>query len=120
MIDVKQLTDKEIFSKASMYNVLLYLTLQDDSLKHIPNLYHLMGKKFIDFLKLYGGQTIELPTIDDLTYSFWEFEVFYDKITTGKNWGQVAKKHKLSQSEIKALKNKFKKFCVNSIDLPKG
>jgi|JI9StandDraft_1071089.scaffolds.fasta_scaffold671852_2 Mor family transcriptional regulator len=113
------LTQKTMQKRLSMYHVLLYMSLQDDSIKNVPEIYNVVGNDIFKLVKLYGGQTIKIPTLDELKNSFREFEIIFDKITNNMSWLQTSKKYQLTKADILPIKNKCRVMSKNILKMLK-
>ena len=118
-IKMGNLTQKTMQKRLSMYHVLMYMSLQDDSIKNVPEIYNVVGNDIFKLVKLYGGQTIRIPTLDELKNSFREFEIIFDKITNNMSWLQTSKKYQLTKADILPIKNKCRVMSKNILKMLK-
>jgi len=87
--DIDWLTDEEILKHLSLYHVLLYLSLQNDSVKVVPELYDCFGESFFKLIKVCGGQTIRIPSLEEIKKAVADFEIVLDKVHGGYTWSQI-------------------------------
>lgn len=63
-------------------------------------------RKYLEYLERITQYLIELPDIDDNSYSFYEF---VDELT-GKEYARVMKKLEVIESEVKNGKRRYNKI----------
>jgi len=110
-------SDQHLLSQLSLMHVLAYLEMQDDGLHLIPDLYRLLGKDLLKLLKLHGGKLVRLPTIEEVQAGFREIEMISAKIAADLQWVDVQRIYKLTDAELLALRNKYKRFCLGAREL---
>jgi hypothetical protein len=106
-----KISEVSILQQLSLEHVMAYLSLQDENLALVPDLYSLMGKKFLKLLKMHGGQQVYLPTIDELRDALFEIDIITAKVRNDMSWAQVKNKLDVTDAELVVVRNKYNKFC---------
>jgi Mor family transcriptional regulator len=117
---VDWMSDEAILEQLTVYHVMLYLSLQGDSTRLVPELYDCFGESMMKLIKVYGGQTIKIPTLGELKQAVADFEVIFDKVRSGHPWTKVAKKYNLANAEVLPIKNRFRHMCMNITGMVTG
>jgi hypothetical protein len=88
------------------------LCSQQNSL--VPEILYLLSpKQIIDFIKVYGGETLRIPTTQEFNRDLTTALACYHTMIEERSWDWVAVKYNLGTRDLKAVKAKAEIWWTN-------
>jgi hypothetical protein len=125
MIDEEEEYSRNIIDPNSsvVYMALSILCASQSSL--VPEILYLLSpKQIIDFIKVFGGETLRIPTTDEFSRDLMVALVCYHIIVEEKSWDWVSLKYDMDGNYMRGLKirvdNWWSKLSVSEKDFING
>lgn len=110
----EMLNKKDIYSMALM---LLYTVKDDPGYSTISELIFILDhKNFLDFIKYFEGQTIKVPTIDELSDAIKVLLLYQYNKVEGISWKESMELAGIPESDSKESKKILRKFSKHLED----
>jgi Mor family transcriptional regulator len=83
---------------------MFFALVVSDGMTTVPDMFKVLGRsKFLEFVDLFGGQTVNIPTQTRITQALRDVAIYSSHVNDGESKSEIAQQHGLSAQQVRRI-----------------